>query len=74
MSTSVEARCLVYDFASELVQVEPDPAKWAPHLIVLLKRLESEADKLDQAEALKSAYVNLCAELSGWLGEGASPQ
>ena len=70
MSTSVEARCLVYDFASELVQVEPDPSKWAPHLMVLLKRLEDEAGKLDQAAAFRHTYAALCAGLSERLETG----
>ncbi|HSF82081.1 MAG TPA: hypothetical protein VLA49_12645 [Anaerolineales bacterium] len=64
MSISIEARCLVYDFASELSQVEPDPSKWAPHLLVLLKRLEDEAGKLDRVDAIKNTYAELCNELN----------
>jgi hypothetical protein len=71
MSTSVEARCLVYDFATELSQIEPDPSKWGPHLIVLLKRLEDEAGKLNRVEAIKSTYAALCDELSCRLETGA---
>ncbi len=64
MSTSVEARCLVYDFVTDLANVEPDPTNWAPYLKVLLKRLEDEADKLDRIEAFKGTYAALCEDLS----------
>jgi len=64
MGTSVEARCLVYDFVTDLANVEPDPSNWAPHLKVLLKRMEDEADRLDRVEAFKNTYAALRDELS----------
>lgn len=70
MSVSVEARCIVYDFVTDLANVEPDPSNWAPHLRVLLKRLEDEADKLDRSDAFKQTCAALCDELVGWSQPG----
>lgn len=64
MSSSVEARCLVIDFVSDLANVVPDPADWGPHLLLLIKRLESEAYELDRPDALQTVFAQLRNEIT----------
>ena len=64
MKDQVEACCLVIDFAHDLAHIEPDPAAWTPYLIMLAARLEAEAVKSNQPQAIQGVYAQLCDELT----------
>lgn len=63
MSESLRARCLAIDFASDLADEEPDPRNWEPYLVLLLRRLEKEANYTSRPEALQSVFARMRAEL-----------
>lgn len=64
MSNSLEARCLVIDFVSDLADAEPDPRDWGPYLHLLLQRLETEAEENGRPEAISSVFATLHDELN----------
>jgi hypothetical protein len=67
MSESLRARCLAIDFASDLAEEEPDPRKWEPYLVLLLHRLEKEANYTSRPEALQVVFSSMRDELNARL-------
>lgn len=64
MSESLRARCLAIDFASDLADEEPDPSNWEPYLILLVRRLEKEANFTSRPEALQPVLARVRDELN----------
>jgi hypothetical protein len=72
MSEHDDIQDLIADTAHDLVQAEPDPAKWADWFIYLAKCLECETTKigLERPDEIELAFERLKDALADRLRDG----